>query len=696
MRLKRLFAASLINLLSITTVIGAGGEISFGASAEPVEHPLRYKRLGSDEDNAAGRDSKDSPQSQKEESKKEAKQADKKPVVKLPAKSVGSKAGSKRLTEVLSSDVVERMTPVAANMPVVYPGDRSLDARPDLFPEGERVADEHGDMVFSGYGSVAELADPDKRLAVAAAAARTGQSMALSEGAAGSSGETLSPGNSGLSFETQPEARQKGGVYVAGNVTRQNSQSGAVVDTASMQFDMSPSSNLILKGSYQGSSGSGIGSQESADIGFETGQAMRERGFFLSGNVNRQSIAGGAGISGSALRFEGQPAKDLNIRGDITTSNNAYSSSRSTNLSLDAKPVKSLLFKANYNGQSFNGMENNTTAYSLETSPEFAARSRITALGRVSSTSGAGALAQKQTELWLTASPGERLRLAADMQRSEATGWQNANNRVRADYNLGQKVQLAAEMNNSQSGSFSQSQQWMRVAAQPGNNTSVAVESVRRSYNGGENLADGRAEIRTNMGPVGVYARMNSSEISQGVVSRDQAVGLQTAVGGRVNLSVDRGVRSTTGTESVGVTGVHVKGRVAGSLEAQYGMEWIDGHAGGGSYLGLSGQPVKGVNLNYKRRLQDQQLNTITLPMQELSLTTDMFSSGSNALQVRGGVSYLQQEKGNPNWLNADMGLIYKPSSNVNLSATYRANVQGDTRLLDPGLEMRGEVRWEF
>ena len=692
MRLKRFFAAGLINLLSITTIIGAGGEVSFGASAEPVEHPLRYKRLGNDADNATG---KDSIESKKDESKKEAEQAGKKPVVKLPAKSVNSKVGSKRLTEVLSNDVVGRMTPVAANMPVVYPGDRGLDVRPDLFPEGERVADEQGDMVFSGYGAVAELADPDKRLSVAAAAAGAGQSMTLREGVVGSSAETLSPGSSSLSFETQPEARQKGGVYVAGNVNRQSSQNGAVVDTASMQFDMSPSNNLILKGSYQGSSGSDIGAQDSADIGFETGQAMRERGFFLSANVNRQNIAGGTGISGSALRFEGQPGKDLSIRGDITTSNNAYSSSRSTNLSLDAKPVKSLLFKANYNGQSFNGMESNTTAYSLETSPEFAARSCITALGRVSSTNGAGALAQKQTELWMTASPGERLKLAANMQRSEAGGWENVNNRVRADYNLGQKVQLAAEMNNSQSGSFSQNQQWMRVAAQPGNNTSVAVEAVRRSYNGGENLADGKAEISTNMGPVTVYARTNLSEISQGVVSKDQAVGLQTAVG-RVNLAVDRGVRSTTGTESVGVTGVQVKGRVAGSLEAQYGMEWIDGRAGGGSYLGLSGQPVKGVNLSYKRRLQDQQLNTVNLPMQELTLTTDMFSSGSNALQVRGGVSYLQQEKGNPNWLNADMGLIYKPSSSVNLSATYRANVQGDTHLLDPGLEMRGEVRWEF
>ena len=617
MRLKQIFVAGLINLFIIATVIGAGGEISSGASVEPADYPLRYKRMSQ----------ADTAKNNSTESNKETAQVEKETVAGLPPVRASNKTtANKRLVEVLSVDVIERIAPVAANMPVIYPVDRNPGARPEAAFEGERIGGDSGILLKN---------------------------------------ENLSPGNTGFTFETRPEAQQRDGIYVAGSVIRHSSPKSAYVDASAMQFGMASDNNLILRGSYQGTSGSDIGSQNSAGIGFETGQAMRERGLFLSGN--------------------------------ITFAGDTYNSSQSTNLSLDVRPLKPLLLKANYNGQSFNGMESNTTSYSLETSPEFAAKSRITALGRVTASDGEGIPSQKQTELWLSANPGKRLRLAANMQRSEMKGgWETAGSRFRADYNIGQRVQLAAEMNNSRSGSFSQNQQWMRVAAQPGKNTSVMLESVRRSYNGGEKLVDGRGEINTVAGAVGVYARMNSSEISQGIISKDQVIGLQTTMGGGLNLAVDRSQRSMTGTESINVTGVKVKGKVVGNLEAQYGMEWVDSQTGGGgSYLGLSGQPVKGVNLSYKRRLQDQQLSTVNLPLQELSLATDIFSSG-NALQVRGGVSYLQQEKGKTNWLNADLGLTYKPSANINLSAVYKANVQSNARFLDPGLKIHGEVRWEF
>jgi hypothetical protein len=617
LRLGRIFAAVLINLFTIATVIGAGGQVSFGAPAEPVDYPLRYKRMSQ----------ADTAKSNSTESNKETAQVEKEAVAGLLSARANNKTmAKKRLVEVLSIDVIERIAPVAANMPVIYPVDRNPGARPEAASEGERIGGDSS--IWLRY-------------------------------------EKLSSGNKGFTFETRPEAQRREDIYVAGSVIRYSPQSSAYVDTSAMQFRMAPDDNLILRGSYQGTSGSDIGLQNSAGIGFETGQAMRERGLFLAGNIGF--------------------ARDT------------YNSSQSTNLSLDVRPIKQLLLKADYNGQSFNGMESNTTSCSLEISPEFAAKSRITALGRVTASSGEGIPSQKQTELWLSANPGKRLRLAANMQRSEMMGgWETAGSSLRADYNMGQRVQLAAEMNNSRSGSFSQNQQWIRVAAQPGNNTFAALERVRRSYNGGEKLVDGRAEISTVAGAVGIYARMNSSEISRDIISKDQVIGLQTTMGGGLNLAVDRSQRSMTGTESINVTGVKVKGKVVGNLEAQYGMEWVDSQTGGGgSYLGLSGQPVKGVNLSYKRRLQDQQLSTVNLPLQELSLATDIFSSG-NALQVRGGVSYLQQEKGKTNWLNADLGLTYKPSANINLSAVYKANVQSNARFLDPGLKIHGEVRWEF
>ncbi|MGI6384103.1 MAG: hypothetical protein ACOX1G_02420 [bacterium] len=127
MRLGRIFAAGLINLFTIATVIGAGGEVSSGAPAEPADYPLRYKRMSQ----------ADTAKSNSTESNKETAQVEKEAVAGLPpARASNKTTAKKRLVEVLSVDVIERIAPVAANMPVIYPVDRNPGARPEAASRG--------------------------------------------------------------------------------------------------------------------------------------------------------------------------------------------------------------------------------------------------------------------------------------------------------------------------------------------------------------------------------------------------------------------------------------------------------------------------------------------------------------------------------------------------------------------------------
>lgn len=499
-------------------------------------------------------------------------------------------------------------------------------------------------------------------------------------------------------FETSADWKKRSGIGLTGSFMRQDA-GGTLSNTTRLSLDANPVKGLMFRGNLQNRDGAV--QERASSIGFETTPDMRRlANLFLSGTFSSLD-KGGSRTGTTDLRMELSPLKTLALKGQVRDESGAAGAIKRTS-SLLADMTTLRYFKVQGN---FQTLEQTGTAGQRSVALQVLSDRKLinwkglTIDGKYLSKS-VGSTNDTTCNLNMAIKPLPGMDLQALLMHRETT-FVEKQRILKAGYTLPNIGRLQGEtiITDNQSGLLSSGN--LTLNAEPWKGTKINMLYAVKPH-----LADDDPLTTVAVGfnralsdKLSLYGNLRREEISADIYRFDRTIGVKAQLTSGFSLAADHKTQETDGVGTTSVQSLHLQKSAGKRVTLLCGLESISAGNGVshlGSYAGITANPFAKVQVSFKKRFNTVNGTLAGVANEELKIGTPLAKTANGNLEINGNLYYVDKDSAAINRLKGDIALTYKPSQELSLTSSYKADVEGAVVRVAPYLTWEARYGTEF